>query len=84
MNDGLIKVEICIVNGDWQWTGKLSTENLKQLCNMADKLSDASYYTDKKTPEKTPVICTRCLWLSKTYRHCENCGKRIYAKESAE
>lgn len=49
MNDGLIKVEICIVNGDWQWTGKLSTESLKQLCKLADKLNDADYFTNVLT-----------------------------------
>lgn len=36
----LIKVEVTIVNGDWQWLGKLSKEHLKVLCALADQLSD--------------------------------------------
>ena len=35
----------------------------------------------KIVDKKSPVVCPRCLWLSKSYRHCENCGKHINTKE---
>jgi hypothetical protein len=35
-----VKVEICLVNGDWQWLGKLTEEQLTLLCKIADGLSD--------------------------------------------
>lgn len=38
----LIKVEIKLVDGEWQWLGKLSKNDLKALCTLADNLSDAS------------------------------------------
>lgn len=41
--DDLIRVEIAIVNGDkreWQWLGKLSSESLIRLTQVADTFSD--------------------------------------------
>lgn len=38
----LIKVEIKLVDGDWQWMGKLSKNDLKILCHLADFMSDLS------------------------------------------
>lgn len=37
----MLKVEIKLVDGEWQWLGKLSKKSLKALCAVADTLSDA-------------------------------------------
>lgn len=36
----LTKVEITIVDGEWQWMGLLSKKSLKLLTQMADTMSD--------------------------------------------
>lgn len=35
-----VKVEIKLVDGDWQWLGKITKKNLALLCEFADLLSD--------------------------------------------
>lgn len=37
-----LKVEIKLIDGDWQWMGKMTPTMLKILCNIADTLSDGS------------------------------------------
>lgn len=37
---GEVKVEIRIVDGGWQWLGKMSENNLKALTEIANILSD--------------------------------------------
>jgi hypothetical protein len=35
----ILKVEIRLVNGDWQWLGLLTNEQLKRLTEYADNLN---------------------------------------------
>jgi hypothetical protein len=35
------KVEIRVIDGEWQWLGWLSDEHLKELCAVADALNTA-------------------------------------------
>ena len=39
--DNTIKVEIKLVDGEWQWLGKLTPEKLKILTEIATVLSDS-------------------------------------------
>ena len=45
----IVKVEINIIDGDWQWMGKLSEENLSILCAIADVLNDFNPKEDEVT-----------------------------------
>lgn len=35
-----VKVEIRLLDGEWQWLGKLTQQQLDELCAIADTLSD--------------------------------------------
>lgn len=41
----LTKVEITIVDGEWQWMGLLSKKSLKLLTQIADTMSDSDTTT---------------------------------------
>ena len=47
MSESMLKVEIKLVDGDWQWLGKLSPDMLKLLCEIADLMNDINYEKPK-------------------------------------
>lgn len=51
VNANKLKVEISLVDGDFQWMGYLTEEHLRELCAIADALN---------TLENEEEPCKRC------------------------
>jgi hypothetical protein len=56
-----LKVEIKIVDGEWQWLGYLGKSQLRNICEYADKLNDAfmdatDFPKQPKPTEEPPAL----------------------------
>lgn len=48
----IVKVEINIVGGEWQWMGVLLQRDLEFICAMADDLSDRAIEEKLANPKE--------------------------------
>jgi len=48
----IVKVEIKLVDGEWQWMGVLLQKDLEFICKMADDLSDRASLAPPLDKEK--------------------------------
>lgn len=45
----LLKVEITIVDSEWQWMGKFNERSLKYICSIAGTFSDLDIEEEAKS-----------------------------------